>query len=72
MGEGRVGQHCHRVCGVCGCGSLCEHNQSDASMNPMNVCTGYGFKGQCNSGEKFSCGECEKHSYQPPTGETVQ
>ncbi len=56
-GEGIVGKHCYASCSVCGNYHLCEHNQSDASVKPRNVCTGLGFKGVCDNGQYFSCGE---------------
>lgn len=52
-GFGNVGYWCSQTCRKCGNLSLCEHNLLDASVRPMNVCTGIG--GDCNSGEKFNC-----------------
>lgn len=52
-GFGVVGYWCNQTCKRCGRLSLCEHNLKDASVNPMNVCTGRG--GDCLHGEKFSC-----------------
>lgn len=54
-GVGIVGDHCYQTCKRCGKHSLCEHNQADASLNPNFICTGIGFKGTCDSGQKFSC-----------------
>ena len=49
-----VGPWCRQVCDICGEYGLCEHNQADASICPMNVCTGIG--GKCCVGSKWSCG----------------
>lgn len=52
FGNVRAGR-CIQRCSICNQHSLCEHNLRDASIAPMNVCSGIG--GDCNNGEKFVC-----------------
>lgn len=58
-GIGFVGSHCQQYCKDCKESlAICEHNQRDASINPQDVCTGYGFEGECHKGEYFTHGDC--------------
>ncbi len=63
FGDIRAGK-CVQTCQRCHCTNLCEHNLRDASISPMNVCSGIG--GDCNSGEKFSCIACLRQKGKTP------
>lgn len=47
MGNGIVSDYCIKD------SILCEHNLRDSNIN-MFVCSGIGFTGQCNNGEKYT------------------